>query len=133
MAALTLTVGSTALELPGGLQWTDRDWSPVVSSGTAVFGGAYVVQTSAVTAGRPITLESGAASAYLSTAQRTQLLTWAAIAGQQMTLAGLRAEGSKTVVFRHWDGAVTTAPVDNDNNAHAGTRWRVTIRLVQVG
>jgi len=133
--SITLTVGSTTLTLPGGLQWPDRDWAGVVASGTRVFGGAYVQQVAAATGGRPITLTSGPDYAYLTAAQRTQLLTWAATPGQQMTLASLRGEPSRTVVFRHEDsaGPLTCEPVDRDNDGHTAERWRVTIRLVQVG
>lgn len=126
---MTLSDGTTTLALPGGLQWTDRAWSPVVQSAQYCFGGQYVVQSAALLGGRPITLQSGQRSAYLSQAQRDQLRAWAAIAGQELTLADLRGEPDYVVCFRHQDQALELEPIDQDNDAHDATRWRGTIRL----
>lgn len=129
--ALQLTVGVTVLTLPGGLQWTDRDWSPVEQDVHVLPEGGVLVRARA-RVGRPITLESGARSAYLTATARAQLITWAATAGQQLTLTGLRGGAARTVIFRHQDGALETTPVDNDNEGHAATLWRAVIRLQEI-
>jgi hypothetical protein len=129
--ALTLTVGTTVLTLPGGLQWTDRAWSPVEQEVRVLRGGP-VLRRASARGGRPITLESGADSAYLSEAQRAQLMTWAATPGQQLTLAGLRGGAARTVILRHQDGALELTPVDNDNEGHAAQYWRAIIRLQEI-
>lgn len=135
---LTLSDGVTTLGLPGGLQWPDRDWSPLAGSVSEDFtgDGQLVLDTwPAKQAGRPITLESGGNFAYLSAAQVQQLRTWAALRAQELTLSGLRGEPDYRVVFRHQasSGALTTAPIDPDNNGHAAAYWRGTLRLTVLG
>lgn len=127
--SITLTHEAESLELPGGLQWLDRDWSPVVQSVTPCFGGQLVIDSFAFLSGRPITLQSGPDYAYLSADQCAKLREWASIPALTMTLSGLRGEPVLTVVFRHEETALSTEPVGPDNNAHEALRWKVIIRL----
>lgn len=131
--SITLAVGATTLTLSPDLYWSDEiNWSPVVQTAERTITGALILSTFSRTAGRPITLEpEDDASAWMPRATVDQLRNWAAVAGQEMTLT-LRGT-SRTVVFRHQDGAgVEAVPVVHYSDVQTGDYYRVTIRLMEI-
>lgn len=83
----TLSDGTTTLNLSDDLVWTDEfAWRPVAQQVDRSVTGALLIQTAALTAGRPITLASDATSGWLTRAQVDQMATWAAIVGRTLTL-----------------------------------------------
>ena len=54
---ITISDGTTTVELPGDLEWTDEyQWSPIAGESAYSLGGRLVVHESAVLTGRPLTL-----------------------------------------------------------------------------
>lgn len=68
----------TTIVLPDDLEWKDEfTWSATTSSNTYLLTGALLVQTSTKQAGRPITLESGSNTVYVTRQTVLDLITWA--------------------------------------------------------
>ena len=129
---ITLSDGTTTVELHRDLYWSDEDnWHPVAQSVTRTLTGALDVQVAALQAGRPITLEpEDDASAWMTSSVVSQLRNWAAAPGQQLTLT-LRGV-SHTVLYRHQDGGLEARPVVHYNDRIAEDRYLVTLRLMEI-
>lgn len=128
--SITLSDGSTTLDLPGGLDWTDRyAWSPVVQSLTRSLTGAAIVQVAALQAGRPITLEGHAGRAWMPRSTCDALRTWADVAGKQLTL--VLHGNAYPVLFRHHDApAFAARPVQDRANPPADWPHYATLKFV---
>lgn len=107
--SITLSDGTTAIDLPADLYWSDEvPWSPVLQTAERTITGAMIVQTATRIGGRPITLQAPDDSGgWAPRATLDQLMAWAATAGQQLTLT-LRGT-ARTVMLRHQDGAAVQA------------------------
>lgn len=131
---ITLSVGATTVTLPDDLYWADEaSWSPVVQSVDRSITGALILQTGLRQAGRPITLEppEDARSSWMTRSSLEQLLAWAALPGQVMTLS-LR-EASRSVMWRHQDGAVLEArPVQHYSDVLPDDVYTATLRLMEI-
>lgn len=130
---ILLTDGVTPVSLPGDLQWVDEPWSPVQQSVDYSVTGALLVESAEKQAGRPITLQPPApdmAWREISRALVLQVLSWAQVPGQQLTLT-LEDFTSYTVIFRH-PGAVEAQPVKGHTRRQADERWRLTLRLMVI-
>ncbi|MBK6587941.1 MAG: hypothetical protein IPG22_06460 [Acidobacteria bacterium] len=100
--AITLTYGSTVLDLPDDLLWIDRHtWSPVTQSYAPSITGGAIIDTGEKTAGRPITLAGDESHAWLTYEVVSQLKVWAAIPDCQMSLSIQGA--AYPVIFRHYE------------------------------
>lgn len=131
--SITISDGTTTLTLHPDLYWADEyDWQPVVQSVSTTLTGALVIQTGALQAGRKITLTPpDDASAWMDKATADQLRNWASVAGKTLTLT-LRGV-SRTVIFRHHEGAVMEAtPVVFFSDAASTDWYRVTLRFLEV-
>lgn len=108
---ITLTDGTTTLELDPDLYWEDEhDWAPVEQTLTRSLTGKPIIQIGARDGGRPITLRSfDNTSGWITRADMTQLTTWASTPGQTLTL-NIHGTGY-TVMFRHQDTAHQGEPV----------------------
>ena len=105
---ITLTYGTTTLELPDRLLWTDEyQWSPVVSEARWGTTGALILHVGTRQAGRPITLDGRASEAWIERALCDQLNVWAALPGAEFELV-LRGV-ARTVVFASSQGAAFEA------------------------
>lgn len=102
--AITLSDGSTVLELDPDLYWEDEfAWAAVEQAMERSLTGALIVHLGARQYGRPITLRNeDERSAWMTRADMAQLQAWADIPGKRLTLS-LRG-GSHWVLFRHHDG-----------------------------
>lgn len=129
---MTLDDGTDTVTLPDSLEWIDEyDWSPIGQDKKETLGGGLVIQESAITAGRPITLQSGddvwvdkldidALYALYSVADKTYTLT----------LADLR---TFTVMFdRSGDNAFVAKPVWRKNVQEDTDKFTLTLRLMEV-
>jgi hypothetical protein len=129
---ITLNVGATSVDLHQDLYWDDEfSWAPVEQSVTRTITGALIVQSALRIGGRPITLrpfEEGCA--WMQRSVLEQLRTWAAVAGQQMTLT-LRGT-ARTVIFRHQDTAIESSPVSHLNDVAAGDFYSATLRFSEI-
>ncbi len=131
--SITLSDGTTTLTLHEDLYWADEyEWQPVVQNVTTTLTGALVIQASALQAGRKITLApADDASAWMAKSVVDQLRNWASVAGKNLTLT-LRGV-SRTVIFRHHEGAVMEAtPVVYFSDAASTDWYRVTLRFLEV-
>lgn len=129
----TLSDGVTTVTLNPDLYWSDEyDWQPVVQSVTQTLTGAVIVQSTALQAGRKITLTpADENSAWMTKALVDQLRNWASVAGKTLTLT-LRGV-SRSVIFRHHDGgAMDATPVVFFSDADSTDWYRVTLRFMEV-
>ena len=130
---ITLTVGTTTLDLPDDLYWSDElTWSPVLQTVERTITGALVVQTAMRQSGRPITLQAiDGDSSWIARSALDQLHAWAAVAGQEMTLH-LRGQ-ARQVIFRHHDGeALQASPVVHQSDVQPDDWYTVTLRLMEI-
>ncbi len=129
---ITLNDGTTELELHKDLFWPDENnWQPVVQAVERTLTGALDIQVSALTKGRPITLEpEDDSSAWMPYTSVAQLRNWAAVPGQQLVLT-LRGV-SHTVIFRHQDGGLEARPVVHYNDRIAEDWYLCVIRLMEI-
>lgn len=85
---ITLTDGTTVIDLPAGLQWRDEyGWTPVEHSTDYSLAGNLVVQEATRQDGRPITLYGGTEGAWITKAVLDQLYAMASVPNQPLTLA----------------------------------------------
>ncbi len=129
--SITLSDGTTALNLSPDLFWSDEDWLPVVSSTERTLTGAMIVNVAAMTGGRPITLQpDGENSGWVKRATLDVLRNWGAVPGKTLTLT-MRGQ-SRSVIFRHSDGAIDAAPVVHFSDVDAEDWYRVVLRFLEV-
>ena len=130
--SITLTDGTTSLELHPDLLWSDEyRWNPVVQSADRSITGAHIIQTAGVQSGRPITLEpEDDSSAWMTRTQVDAIRNWAAVPGKEMTLTlhGV----SRTVIFRHQDGGFEARPVLHYDVPVSTDFYLCTIRLMEI-
>ena len=111
---ITITDGTTTVELPDSVEWTDEfSWSPIEQDVKRPVGGALIINEAAVLGGRPITLQSGD-SVWVERSKIKQLHTWASTAGVDLTVTFADAQ-SFDVVWRLEDGAMEARPVWRKN------------------
>ena len=130
--SITLTDGTTTLDLNPDLRWTDEDnWHPVQQAVQRTLTGALDIQAAAMIKGRPITLEpENDDSAWTTSSDVVQLRNWAAVPGQVLTLT-LRGV-SQSVIFRHQDGGFEARPVVHYRDRHTSDFYLVTVRLMEI-
>lgn len=130
--SITLAADTTTLTLHKDLYWSDEyNWAPVGQTVERGITGALIVQSSGMTAGRPITLEpEDDESAWMPRSAVEQLRNWAAVPGKQMTLT-LRGT-ARTVIFRHQDGGIDARPVIHYDTPITTDWYLVTIRLMEI-
>lgn len=130
---ITLAVGATAVALHPDLYWGDEfDWQPVQQAVEHTLSGALVVDIGTRLAGRPITLAPiGDSSAWMTRALVNQLLAWAAVPGQQMTLTLRGVE--HTVMWRHQDApAISGTPIQHASDVQDADYYVVQLRFMKV-
>lgn len=130
--SITLTVGGTTVPLPDDLYWADEfSWAPIEQTSERSITGALIVSTAARTGGRPITLQPiDDESAWMPLAVLEQLRTWAAIAGQQMTLS-LRGI-NRTVIWRHEEApAISASPIVHYSDTDPADRYVVSLKFLE--
>lgn len=130
--SISLTYASTTIALPADMQWQDEfDWAPVGQSVERGVTGALIVQSRAMTAGRPVTLRADDTSAWARRSVVEQLRNAAAIPGQVLTLT---INGQVlNVIFRHHDGqAVEAAPIVQYASYTSDDFYRVTLKFMTV-
>ena len=130
---ISLSVGLTTVQLNPDLFWEDENnWHPVEQTSERTITGALVVQVAERVAGRPITLRpEDDSSGATELTDLEQLRNWAAVPGQQMTLT-IRGE-SRTVIFRHHDGAAIEArPWVHRSDVQSGDWYLATFRFMEM-
>lgn len=130
---ITLTDGTTSLDLHPDLMWSDEfNWQPVEQSAERTITGALVIMPALRVGGRPITLEpEDDSSAWMVRADVEQLRNWAAGAGTvlQLTLRGT----TRSVVFRHQDGSGLEArPVVHFSEMASDDFYLPTLRFMEI-
>ena len=130
--SITLTDGTTTLDLNPDLRWTDEDnWHPVQQAVQRTLTGALDIQSAAMIKGRPITLEpENDDSAWMTSSAVVQLRNWAAVPGQVLTLT-LRGV-SQSVIFRHQDGGLEAQPVVHYRDRQTSDFYLLTVRLMEI-
>lgn len=133
---ITLTDGTTTLELDPDLYWEDEfRWSATAQSMTRSLTGRAIYQVGTRNGGRPITLRpEDDSSAWMTRATLSQLLVWQDIPGLVLTLT-LRGT-PYTVRFRHGTdesgAAVEARPLIHYADP-ASTDWvHITLRFITV-
>lgn len=129
---ITLSDGSTTIELDPDLYWSDENaWNPVQQDVKRTITGALDVQVGALTGGRPITLEpEDDRSAWrITSATVDQIRNWAAVPGKELTL-NLRGI-ARTVLFRHQDGGFEARPVAHFRDRLPSDFYRCILRFME--
>lgn len=105
---ITLTNGSTTLDLPEDLIWSDElTWSAVSQKTERGIFGTLIVDAMARNGGRPITLQGGGNSAWVARGTLRALKAWSDVPGLRLIL--LIREVSFDVIFDHGDAEETRA------------------------
>lgn len=133
--SLTLSNGTTSIELDPDLYWPDEfAWSRIEQSVSRGINGSLIVQQAVKqsSTGRPITLQpEDDSSAWMTRADVDQLQAWVDTPQLTLTLAGLRGT-TRSVMFRQQDGALDSRPVVHYSDVNGGDFYRVTLRLMEV-
>lgn len=126
---ITLSDGTTTIDLPADLEWQDEfDWTPVEQSTEYSLTGALIVQSGAMQAGRPITLYGGREGAWIKRAKLEQLYAMASVSGLQMTL---QLWGRTfTVMFR--ETPLNAEPIRRLADPGPDWNYAITINLMEV-
>lgn len=133
---ITLSDGTTTIELDPDLQWKDEfEWAVVEQTAERGLTGAHIVHVGIRQGGRPITLASpDESSAWMLRAVLDQLRIWEAQPLLKLTL-NLRGE-NYTVALRRYDGAPIEAEpvmfVANPLPGEMGDFYIVTLRFYEV-
>jgi hypothetical protein len=125
----TLSDGTTTVTLPDDLQWVDEfDWHPVVAKTGRTVTGALWVQESAITAGRPITLQGDVNYAWVPRSAILGLQTLAALVGVPLTLT--RFAVARTVMFdREQAKPIEVKPIIDYAEPDNADNYQLTVRL----
>lgn len=108
--SITLTHGTTTLDISDRLDWTDEfEWSPVDQASAYSTNGALLIDVATKQAGRPITLDGTVTRAWITRTNCITLQAWAALPGAEfvLTLRGI----TRTVIFDHGKGGFTASPI----------------------
>ena len=130
---ITLTYGASTVALTDRLVWSDEhSWSPVQQATAWSTTGALLVDVAVKQAGRPITLDGNALSAWMSRAVANTLAAWAAIPGAQFALV-LRGAG-RPVIFNHADGGFEATALWDlvDGEQYAEEKLVPVLRFIQL-
>lgn len=128
---MQLVAGTTTIDLPDDLQWTDEyAWSPVEQAEEYAVTGALVVDVAARQAGRPITYE-GSDTVWVSRATVAALRSLAAVPGQEMVLTNAES-GVFNVIFNHRAGAIEARPVLFSAPLDAADQYVITLRFLEI-
>lgn len=86
-ATATLNNGTTTINLPRQLSWTDEfSWTSIVQQREYTITGALIIDDWQKQAGRPITLSGGESEVWILKSDLEVLQAWANVAGLEMTL-----------------------------------------------
>ena len=128
----TLSDGSTTVQLPDDLDWTDEfAWSPISQTTDDSITGALLVQIGTRAAGRPITLLGGEQRAWCKYPVVSQLDAWSHIPGQALTLT-IRGS-ARQVIFRHQEPpAFDAREIWGDIPTLASQDFALTLKLMEI-
>lgn len=133
MTTITLSDGSTTLDLSPDLYWSDENaWHPVEQAIQRTLTGALIVSAATRIKGRPITLQPQTENeAWMTRATLDALRALGAVAGKVMTLT-LRGV-AYSVMFRHHEGpAIEATPIVHFADITADDWYLVTLRFTEV-
>lgn len=124
----TLTNGATTATFTDDVLWIDEfDFSPVAQAVARTITGALWVQEGALSAGRPITLQSPSDGGPVPRSQLLNLQTLAAIPNATLTLT-LRSV-AYTVMFDRASKAIEARPFIDYSDVDAADSYLITLRL----
>jgi hypothetical protein len=129
---MILSDGTTSINLPDDLEWTDETAYSVVEQSTEhTLTGALVVDVGARLAGRPITL-TGGDDVWVTRAVVDALRAWADTPGQTLTLT-MTGYAAMSVMFRLQDGpGVEARPVLFAAPISADDAYTITLYLMEI-
>ncbi len=131
MSTVTLANGTTVLDLPSSLSWSDElSWSAVEQTQTYTTTGALLIEEATKQAGRPYTLEGSEDRAWCERSLVLALRAWADAPGAVLVLT-IRGT-PRNVTFDHQRGALEGFPVMfyEDGSIAADDNYVPTIRLI---
>jgi hypothetical protein len=133
MTTTTLTYGTTTVQLPDDLYWSDElEWQPTVQSAERTITGALVIQSATRIAGRPITLQPLEQTDSWFTRQLLETLwAWATVPDCEMLLSyrGI----THNVTWRHHEGVVIQAtPIVHYRDVVPEDWYSATLRFMEI-
>lgn len=118
------------IELPEDLVWEDEFlFDPVAQNQTRTEGGALIVEETALTAGRPITLVGGANAGWIT---RAQLIALRALADEADEVHTLTLNDSREFTVMFARPAIEATPIVPFNVPAAGDFYALTLKLFTV-
>ncbi len=121
-----------AIELPGDLEWTDEHaWSPVRQNIEFSLTGAMIVEESSQQAGRPITLEGGSGSCWITKAQVEAIQAKVDQAGLEMVL-NYHGTAYDVMFLRDRGNPFDARLVRRIENPGADDYYHFTLRLMEI-
>ena len=128
---ITLNYAGSTLQLHPDMLWADEfGWSPVAQKTERTITGSLLIDTAAMSAGRPITLLAGESYAWTTRQDLATLKSWEAIPGAQLVLT-IRG-GTFNVLFDHDRKGVEGQPIA-DFSDPLPTDWcSVALRFIEV-
>lgn len=131
MTPVTLSDGTTALNLPYDLIWSDRNTLPVAQSSTRSVTGKLILMSAIGEYGRPITLVPPSRGGWWQNPNEDKIREWLATPEKKLTL-NWRGE-THTVMFRQTEGTpYESEPVFYDVIQGPEYIVRPTLRLITV-
>ena len=116
------------INLDDNAWWPDElEWSPVRQTMTRTLGGSLVVESALAKYGRPITLDGLVLDR--ATLEVLRSMSDAPGVSYQLTLPDAR---QYAVLWRHADGAISYAPVEELSTYAANDQYIVTLRFFEV-
>ena len=119
-----------ALTLPDDLLWADEfAFEEVAQEQTRTEGGALIVEETALTGGRPITLRGASDAGWFT---RTQLLALQALAANANTAHTLTLHDSRSFQVQFARPAIEAEPIVNYSDPAGGDFYAVTLKLIEI-
>ncbi len=130
--SITLSDGTTSLELPGDFNWIDEyTWNPIIHDVGYTLSGSMVVEIATKQTGRPISLVGADDRAWITRSMLNQLRAWADTAGLELTLTIRGVD--HTVIFRHQDkGIDAVEQIMFVEDPTENTYYRITLRFLEI-
>jgi len=127
---LTLNDGATTITLPDAMQWVDEyDYDNVKQDVQYMIGGGIAVSENLVTAGRPITLESGD-NVWVSKDILDSLVTMRSVADLSITLT-LPDDRTFTVNFDRSEN-ISASPILRKNVQLGTDYYTLRLKLMEI-
>lgn len=129
---MTLDDGTTTITLPDSLEWVDEyEWSGIGQKITPTVGNGVVIEESVITAGRPISLESGV-DVWVDKLTLDSLVSLYNTADKSYTLTLADARTFTVMFDRSKNGGLVAKPVWRKNVQENEDYFTLSLYLMEI-